>query len=642
MRRKQQRSTAKAESLMGLVESNPQLTGLLELFTAVKSAETPSPFAYLGLPNQNDLTLFAPSNAAFAKVPAATRKQWLSKPLFLITLLEQHITDGQLITERLESSQILQSHKTTATQTLTSALVTRYSSGTVRYGSGTVTTQDLLASNGVLQIIDVIQQPADGKCVLSSSCSLFEIMQATPQLSKLVGLFGKAGIFPTSSAAREANTDTPVTIFAPSNDAAGWDDWSHIDNAEVLAIMLEYHLVNEVLVSTELRASQTVQPMNADGTGVLLTRSASSVVKYGNATLTTTDVFARNGVLHVIDLLVAPKRSLYQVLLAHPELSKVATLIEYATNDHGQGLADLLDNKDLVFTLFAPDNTAISDSESNQWLGEHNRQELVWVVYSHMVSDRVTSTSLRASQMLQTRAGVGVLVTRSASGCKFGDATITKGNIVASNGVLHVLSGLALTPQQTLFGRIQANPKLQTFARLLLLAGLADDINDFNDGKIDPLADDDDNNKPTQWPPLGDDDDNNKDKHTRSWKGTVQTIFAPTETAFAALTPAHIKLLEDPFNKEQLVRLLRYHFLKGNFATSALSLEDAPFQISTEAAEIGPHGNRLAIPVTISRTPSGKVSLHIHVEKYGSLITSCCPLIYPTYRLRMVTHTSLR
>jgi uncharacterized surface protein with fasciclin (FAS1) repeats len=621
------------ESLIGLVRSNPQLTDLLELFNAVKAAENPSPFAYLASPG-TAVTLFAPSNKAFAKIPAATRKEWLSKPLFLIELLEQHVAGGELLTDRLKPSQIIQSHTTTPTQTATSVLETRYLSGVVRYGSSNVTTKDILASNGVLQIIDDIQQPSADNCVRSSSCSLFEIMQATPQLSKLVGLFQKANIFPTSSTSREADTDTPVTIFAPSNDAVGWHDWANVDNQEVLAIMLEYHLVRQVLVSTELRASQTVQPMNADGMGVVLTRSPSSVIRFGNATLTRKDVFARNGVLHVIDLLAAPKRSLYQVILARPELSKVATLIESATNDNGVGLADLLDNDGLVFTLFAPDNTAIPDKESNQWLGAHNRQELVWVLYSHMVADLVTSVSLGASQMIQTRAGVGVLVTRSAAACKFGGATITDANIVASNGVLHVMSGLALTPQPTLFGRIQANPQLQTFTRLLLVAGLADDINNFNDGKIDPLAEDDDNNKPAHWPPNIADDDNDA-KHTRSWTGTVQTIFAPTDAAFGALTSAKLKILEDPFNRVELVRLLRYHLLKGNYATSSWLLEGLPLQVSTEAVELTPSNKIIAVPVTISRASSGKVGrVRLSIASFYSsfyfllqfLIRTLCPL----------------
>jgi uncharacterized surface protein with fasciclin (FAS1) repeats len=264
----------------------------------------------------------------------------------------------------------------------------------------------------------------------------------------------------------------------------------------------------------------------------------------------------------------------------------MAILIESATNDHGVRLADLLDNKDLTFTLFAPDNNAISDKLFTQWLAKPNGQELVWVLYSHMVTERVVSASLGASQMIQTRAGVGVLVTSSATGCKFGDAVITKADIVATNGVLHVISGPALTPQRTLFGRIQANPQLQTLTRLLLVAGLADDINNFNDGAIDPLADDDDSNKPA-----------------RSWKGTVKTIFAPTDAAFGALASSQLKLLEDPFNKEQLVRLLRYHFLKGSYQTSILNLEDPSFKVSTEAAEIGN-----SMSVTILRSHSGKVS----------------------------------
>jgi uncharacterized surface protein with fasciclin (FAS1) repeats len=49
------------------------------------------------------------------------------------------------------------------------------------------------------------------------------------------------------------------------------------------------------------------------------------------------------------------------------------------------------------------------------------------------------------------------------------------------------------------------------------------------------------------------------------------TVFAPTDQAFAALPPGTLQQLQQPENRETLIKLLRYHVLPGQFTSSQLS-----------------------------------------------------------------------
>ena len=111
--------------------------------------------------------------------------------------------------------------------------------------------------------------------------------------------------------------DGPFTVFAPTDDAfaAALDDLG-ITAEELLASpelgnILTYHVVAGELAAADVLAAidagggsaevTTVQGATIDATVV-----EGSVVLNGTATVVTTDLFAQNGVVHVIDAVLLP------------------------------------------------------------------------------------------------------------------------------------------------------------------------------------------------------------------------------------------------------------------------------------------------------------------------------------------------
>ncbi|OUL33454.1 fasciclin domain-containing protein [Nostoc sp. 106C] len=68
------------------------------------------------------------------------------------------------------------------------------------------------------------------------------------------------------------------------------------------------------------------------------------------------------------------------------------------------------------------------------------------------------------------------------------------------------------------------------------------------------------------------------------------TVFAPTDQAFAALPPGTLQQLQQPENRETLIKLLRYHVVPGQITASQLStgqlktIEDTPVDIKVDSA----------------------------------------------------------
>ncbi len=103
--------------------------------------------------------------------------------------------------------------------------------------------------------------------------------------------------------------DGPFTVFAPTDaafDALGEEKLAELlkpENKEMLQSILLYHVVSGKVESTALAGKtidvETLQKglIHVDGT---------DGVKVNNATVTTADVMASNGVIHIIDTVLIP------------------------------------------------------------------------------------------------------------------------------------------------------------------------------------------------------------------------------------------------------------------------------------------------------------------------------------------------
>ena len=101
----------------------------------------------------------------------------------------------------------------------------------------------------------------------------------------------------------------PFTVFAPTDEAfaalpAGTvDDLLKPENKAKLAEILTYHVVAGKVMSVVLYDGMTPATVN----GKLVTIHTEGGVKVNEATVSTADIDADNGVIHVIDAVLLPK-----------------------------------------------------------------------------------------------------------------------------------------------------------------------------------------------------------------------------------------------------------------------------------------------------------------------------------------------
>ncbi len=133
--------------------------------------------------------------------------------------------------------------------------------------------------------------------------NIVQIASGNKDFSTLVAAVVAAGLAETLSGYG------PFTVFAPTNEAfaklpAGTvQELIKPENKERLAAILTYHVVAGKALSSDLSDGQLIKTVN----GQEVTVSIGDNVKVNGAVVTTADLEASNGVIHVIDSVIMPK-----------------------------------------------------------------------------------------------------------------------------------------------------------------------------------------------------------------------------------------------------------------------------------------------------------------------------------------------
>ncbi|THF70260.1 fasciclin domain-containing protein [Deinococcus sp. Arct2-2] len=131
-------------TIAAIVSNDPNFSTLL---TAVQAAGLASTLSSAG-----PFTVFAPTNAAFAKVPQDQLTALLNDPAALKALLLYHVVPGRVTAAQVVT---LSTAKTVNGANVTIAV----NGGTVSINDATVTKTDIAASNGIIHVIDTVLMP---------------------------------------------------------------------------------------------------------------------------------------------------------------------------------------------------------------------------------------------------------------------------------------------------------------------------------------------------------------------------------------------------------------------------------------------------------------------------------------------------
>jgi len=229
-------------------------------------------------------TVFAPTDAAFAKLPDGTLESLL-KPenkKKLIEILTFHVVAGRFAAADVRKLPVAD------TVQGTSLLFAQGPIG-VTVDGASVVQADILATNGVIHVIDQVLLPKD----------LVKTAQQAGQFNTLLAAAKAAGLVDALT-----KPDANLTVFAPTDKAfemlpAGTvEDLLRPANRERLAAILKHHILPSRLLLTQ-DGLKTLQ-------GDTIQVRPVGKVKVEQANIVAMDIKATNGVVHVIDSVLIP------------------------------------------------------------------------------------------------------------------------------------------------------------------------------------------------------------------------------------------------------------------------------------------------------------------------------------------------
>lgn len=477
-------------SVLNSFESEGQFSTFYEIMTELGVVAT-----YNGSGPSYEYTIFAPTNAAFeaffnrydvyesiADIPDA----------ILFDLLEYHIVEGSVSSGDLGGSQT----------TVQGADIT-FANGMIN-GRANITTADRAARNGFVHEIDAVLIPPT-----LGTQTILEIAAGNDDFSSLVAAISR---FPDLVDLIDGE-DGAYTVLAPT-DAAFSALLSELGYASLgdvpdplLRVVLEYHLLDGVFTSGNIAGPQVTVGQESLDLDLEL--------------VTTPDVGATNGVVHILDEVLVPP--------------SVGTIVgEILLDPDFQTLAAALVKVDLTtplsdgtYTLFAPNNQAFEDAGITD-LEAVSDADLTNILMYHVLGAEVTSGDIAAG-LTQTLNGAYVEISTDM-GVMVDMATVVTQDIEGANGVIHEINGVLMPPANDIVALAASTPSLSSLAAALERAGLIEDLQG----------------------------------------GGPFTVFAPNNAAFDELFDALGVSGLDDLTAAQLRPILLYHVVEGRVISSEL------------------------------------------------------------------------
>jgi transforming growth factor-beta-induced protein len=269
--------------------------------------------------------------------------------------------------------------------------------------------------------------------------NVVEVAASAGQFTILIEAATKAGL-----AEYLSNTDG-ITVFAPTDAAfktlladLGATSLNDIPTADLTNILL-YHVIGSKAMSTDLKSGYFPTLSKSAGNSISMYISVEGGVSINkNTKVTTADVAAKNGVIHVVDKVILPP-SVVNIALDNDNFSILVQAVVKA------GLVDALSGTG-PFTVFAPTNaafTALFAQLGISGIDNLTAEQLIPILTYHVVSGNVLSTGLSNGNVPTLNAGKSLNVNLS-SGVKINDSEVVAANIQGSNGVVHVINKVLL------------------------------------------------------------------------------------------------------------------------------------------------------------------------------------------------------
>nr|WP_299066782.1 fasciclin domain-containing protein [uncultured Allomuricauda sp.] len=533
-----------------IVETAIDTADLSSLVSALQKAdESANNDLVSALSGDGPFTVFAPTNAAFADLFAqldgfSSLNDFSTEALqdILATILKYHVISGTAaLSTDLTNGQTL--------TTLQGSTVEVSTDGGVFISDATssdaqVTTPNVETENGVVHIINKVLLP---QAILDELADIIllpitDIAIGNENLESLVAaLVAANGDLPTV-----LRGEGPFTVLAPTDEAfTAFLDGAELGDipVETLTNVLLNHVISGALFEGDLNMlgagyAKTLAVGAGDENISIYFDALDGVTLNGVSTVSTPDVKALNGVVHIVNAVIDVP-NIVDHALANPNLT---SLVAALTDGGNTTFTDLLSDEEEDFTVFAPVNTAF-DAFMNP-----NSNDINAILANHVIagaaafSGGLSNSYVNTVAEFDTDENLSLYINTDDDKVTLnGVSEVAIADIVASNGVIHAVDAVIDLPTVVTFA--VADP---TFAPLVEALTTATPGTDF----VSVL----------------------------SGAGPF-TVFAPTSTAFQALLDSNMDWTTvDDIEEGLLTSVLQHHVANGN----------------TRSGDLTPDGNTVA------------------------------------------------
>jgi uncharacterized surface protein with fasciclin (FAS1) repeats/plastocyanin len=379
------------------------------------------------LSGEGPFTVFAPTDAAFAALPAGTIEAVLADEQLLNAILTYHVAGGAVLSTDLTDGMEI-------TTLNGEPVYVMIGGGLVMINDAVVTVADIVTGNGVVHVINAVLLPPSPQ-----TNTVVDIIVNSTDHTTLEAAVIAAGL------ADDLSGQGPFTVFAPTDAAfsalpAGTIE-AVLADAELLNAILTYHVAAGEVLSTALTDGMEITTLNGASVTVSI---MGGTVMINNATVTVADLVADNGVVHVIDAVLLPPAppttTVVDIIVNSPDHTTLETAVIAA------GLADDLSG-DGPFTVFAPTDAAFAALPAGTIEAVLADPILLNAILTyHVAAGNVLSTDLTDGMEIATLNGASVTVSIMGGTVMINDATVTVADLVADNGVVHVIDAVLLPP----------------------------------------------------------------------------------------------------------------------------------------------------------------------------------------------------
>jgi uncharacterized surface protein with fasciclin (FAS1) repeats len=282
-------------TITGLAKTDPNLSILVQALVKTNLDRTlmgPGPF-----------TVFAPTDAAFVAFLKTTPYATLNDvpDAVLTQILLNHVVSGNVKSTNLSTGYVKTLAKSATSGTNTMSMYVDLTSGVKLNGVAKVITADVMASNGVIHVVDAVINLPTIVTHATANANFTSLVGAltSPGQPNFVSILSGTGPFtvfaPTNAAFTALNTE-----LAPGGIAGV--------SASNLTKVLQYHVANGNVLAATLVEGQKVATLQTPQTFEIQLAGGAKIKDNANriTNIIATDVQCSNGVIHVLNRVLLP------------------------------------------------------------------------------------------------------------------------------------------------------------------------------------------------------------------------------------------------------------------------------------------------------------------------------------------------